>query len=299
MAHDHSHAGHQHNHSSIKNIRVAFWLNTGFALLELVGGFYTNSVAIMSDALHDFGDSLSLGLAHYFEKKSTKQRDEDFSYGYKRFSLLGAFVNSIVLIVGSIFIIREAIDRILHPEPVNAKGMLILAIIGVTVNLIAMLRLSKGTSVNEKVVSLHFLEDVLGWVAVLIGSIVMMFYTVPILDPILSILIAAFILFNVYRNLKQAIPIMLQGIPENVDIKEIKKRILNIPGIINVHDLHTWTMDGQYNVMTLHVVLEQAFSMVQTDALKQEVRHELEHLNIQHLTIETELKDNPCVLKDC
>jgi cobalt-zinc-cadmium efflux system protein len=253
----------------------------------------------MSDALHDFGDSLSLGLAHYFEKKSTKLRDEDFSYGYKRFSLIGAFINSIVLIIGSVFIVQEAISRLITPQPANAKGMLILAVIGVAVNLIAMLRLSRGTSVNERVVSLHFLEDVLGWVAVLVGSIIMMFYNVPILDPILSLLIAVFILFNVYRNLKQAFPIMLQGIPDNVDVEEIKKRILSIPGIINVHDLHAWTMDGRYNVMTIHIVLEQATSMEQTDRLKQEVRHQLEHLNVQHLTVETELQNNPCELKDC
>lgn len=299
MAHHH-HSDHDHSHHrSMGNIRVAFWINTGFALLELIGGIYTNSVAIMSDALHDFGDSLSLGLAHYFEKKSVKVRDEDFSYGYKRFSLIGAFINSIVLIIGSVFIIQEAINRLINPEPANAKGMLIFAIIGVTVNLVAMLRLSKGTSVNEKVVSLHFLEDVLGWVAVLIGSIVMMFYNVPVLDPILSILIAAFILFNVYRNLKQAFPIMLQGIPENVNMNEIKKRILSIPGIINVHDLHAWTMDGRYNVMTIHIVLEQAISMEETDKLKKEVRHQLEHLNVQHLTVETELEDDTCILKDC
>ena len=299
MTHHH-HSDHNHSHHrSIGNIRLAFWINSGFALLELIGGIYTNSVAIMSDALHDFGDSLSLGLAHYFEKKSIKVRDEDFSYGYKRFSLIGAFINSIVLIVGSVFIIQEAIDRLFNPEPADAKGMLILAIIGVAVNLIAMLRLSRGTSVNERVVSLHFLEDVLGWIAVLIGSIVMMFYNVPVLDPILSILIAAFILFNVYRNLKQAFPIMLQGTPENVNMEEIKKRILSIPGIINVHDLHAWTMDGRYNVMTIHIVLEQTTSMKETDKLKQEVRHQLEHLNVQHLTVETELEDNPCVLKDC
>ncbi|HEX5169411.1 MAG TPA: cation diffusion facilitator family transporter, partial [Cyclobacteriaceae bacterium] len=177
-------AQHSHNHDhehreSLGNIRMAFWLNTGFALFELAGGILTNSVAILSDALHDFGDSLSLGLAHFFEKKSEQTRDKAFSYGYRRFSLLGAFINSIVLIVGSIFVIQEAAKRLLEPQEVNARGMLLLAVIGVVVNLVAMLRLKRGSSINERVVSLHFLEDVLGWVAVMIGSIVMIFAKVP------------------------------------------------------------------------------------------------------------------------
>lgn len=296
--HHHDHHDHAHNHS-LGNLRVAFWINTGFALLELAGGLYTNSVAILSDALHDFGDSLSLGLAHYFEKKSTKRRDDAFSYGYKRFSLLGAFINSMVLIIGSVFVIREAAERLIHPQEANAKGMLVLAIIGIVINTIAMLRLHRGSSVNERVVSLHFLEDVLGWVAVLIGSIVMIFVHVPALDPILSILIAAFILFNVYKNLRQAFRIILQGIPENVDMEEIKQKILSIPGIINVHDLHSWTMDGSYNVMTIHVVLKSQITLQETEQIKHDVRHCLQHLHIQHLTVETEPENAACGLKDC
>jgi cobalt-zinc-cadmium efflux system protein len=298
LAHNHSHHP-DHHHSSLKNIKLAFWLNTGFALLVLLGGIYTNSVAILSDALHDFGDSLSLGLAHYFEKKSLRSRDKDFSYGYKRFSLLGAFINSIVLIVGSVLIIKEAVERVLKPEDVNAKGMLLLAIVGVVVNLVAMLRLRKGSSVNERVVSLHFLEDVLGWVAVLIGSVVMMLVHLPILDPILSILIACFILYNVYKNLRQAFHIILQGIPDNVDITEIKKILLEIPGIINVHDLHSWTMDGRYNIMTVHVVLKKGISIEEVENFKLKIRNKLLNQNIQHLTIETEQEGDNCSLIDC
>lgn len=298
MAHHHSH-DHTHHHSSLKNIKLAFWINTTFALLELAGGIYTNSVAILSDALHDFGDSLSLGLAHYFEKKSQRSRDEDFSYGYKRFSLLGAFINSIVLIVGSVLIVKEAVERVFHPEDVNARGMLILAVIGVIANLVAMLRLRKGSSVNERVVSLHFLEDVLGWVAVLIGSVVMMVVHLPILDPILSILIACFILYNVYKNLRQAFHIILQGIPENVNITEIKKKLLEIPGIVNVHDLHSWSMDGRYNIMTVHVVLKRDASIDEIETFKLKIRRSLKDQNIQHLTIETELEGESCTLKEC
>lgn len=301
MTHEHTHHHHHHGaHThSTGNLKVAFWLNTLFAVFELVGGLYTNSVAILSDALHDFGDSLSLGLAHYFEKKSSKRRDQHFSYGYRRFSLLGAFINSVVLILGSVFVLQEAIKRLAHPELPDAKGMLAFAIVGVVVNGAAMLRLRKGNTVNERVVSLHFLEDVLGWVAVLIGSVVMMFKEIPILDPILSILIAGFILFNVYKNVRYAFRIVLQAIPDDVDVNEIRKKILNIPGITDVHDMHTWSLDGQYNVMTIHVALRQQTTMEQASIIKEEVRHCLQHLNIQHLTVETELENQQCDLKEC
>jgi cobalt-zinc-cadmium efflux system protein len=298
MSHNHVHNDTGPNQTK-QNITLAFWLNTGFALLEVAGGLYTNSVAILSDALHDFGDSLSLGLAYYFHKKSAKKRDDSFSYGYKRFSLLGAFVNSLVLIVGSVFVLQEAFIRLAHPQQANAKGMLILALIGIAINGIAMLRLRSGSTLNERVVSLHFLEDVLGWVAVLIGSIVMIFANVPILDPVLSVLIAGFILFNVYKNLRQAFRIILQGIPEDVNLEEIRKRILAYTGIASIHDLHTWSMDGQYNVMTLHLVIKLHTPPAVLEKLKQDVRHELQHLHIHHLTIETEFEDQFCELKEC
>lgn len=296
MGHGHHH--HDHNRSA-SNIKNAIWLNTGFALLELAGGLYTNSVAILSDALHDIGDSLSLGLSYFFEKKSVQGRDKDFSYGYKRFSLLGAFISSMILVLGSVFIISEAIERLANPEETNAPGMLLLSFIGIAVNTIAMLRLKRGNSLSEKVVSLHFLEDVLGWAAIMIGSLVMMVADVPILDPVLSLLIAGYILFNIYKNLRLAFKIVLQGTPENVDLSEINRRIQSIPGVISTHDMHTWTMDGRFNVMTLHVVLNKKISIEEIQTVKDEIRHCVEHLNIQHLTIETELEDQSCNLTKC
>ncbi len=293
MADTHDHA--QHDHTG-QNITLAFWVNTGFALLEVAGGLYTNSVAILSDALHDFGDSLSLGLAYYFHKKSAQKRDNFFSYGYKRFSLLGAFINSLVLIIGSVFVLQEAFRRLFNPQPADARGMLLFALIGIIVNGVAMFRLRSGDSLNERVVSLHFLEDVLGWVAVLIGSIVMMLADAPVLDPVLSIFIASFILFNVYKNLRQAFLIILQGIPGNVNMEEIRKRILSNAEITNIHDMHAWSMDGQYNIMTLHLVIKVVNPPVKLEKLKEAVRHQLEHLNIQHLTIETEFEGQPCKL---
>ena len=294
MSHHHSHPD-----RTKENIAVAFWLNSAFAVLEVAGGLFTNSVAILSDALHDFGDSLSLGLAYYFHNKSVKKRDDFFSYGYKRFSLLGAFINSLILIIGSMFILQEAVRRLAKPEQANAKGMLIFALIGIGVNAIAMIRLRSGRTINERVVSLHFLEDVLGWVAVLIGSIVMLFANVPILDPVLSILIAGFILFNVSKNLRQAFRIILQGIPDNVQLEKIQLKIRSLPGIIDIHDLHTWSMDGNYNIMTLHLVVKALTPAAELERLKQEVRFELQGMNIHHMTIETEFEDQACELKEC
>ena len=297
MGHDHSH--HHHHHTVGKNERpaniiIAFWLNTFFAVLEIVGGFYTNSMAILSDAVHDLGDSLSLGFAYYFQKKSRQERDTLYTYGYQRFSLLGAFINSLILIVSSVFIIRESITRFFEPEPPDAKGMVILAIIGIAVNGYALLRLKKGTSINEKVVALHFVEDVLGWMAVLLGSIVMLFVDIPILDPILSLLIAAYILFNVFRNLKATFRILLQRRPETVDEASIRKKLLAVPGVKDLHDLHFWTMDGEYNVMTLHVVVDKNQSADQREKIKNEIKHSLQHMDIQHATVEIESEDKNC-----
>ena len=282
-----AHQNHSHTHAT-GNIAMAFFLNTSFALIELVGGILTNSMAILSDALHDFGDSLSLGTAWYFQRKSQKSRTENYTYGYKRFSLVGAFVNGTVLIVGSVFIIQEAISRLFNPQQPNPTGMLLLAILGIAVNGVAMLRLKKGSSVNERVVSLHFLEDVLGWVAVLVGSVVMMFFNLPIIDPILSLAIAVFVLFNVYRNIKPAFQIILQGVPEGVSEKEVHQLVTEEKDVIDIHDYHLWTLDGEHHILTLHVVVNNNIDLKEAEALKERIKEKLNVLHISHATIEVE-----------
>lgn len=290
---------HHHDHSDVKNIKVAFFLNLAFTILEIVGGFFTNSIAILSDAVHDLGDSLSLGLSWYFQKKAKQKSDTSFSYGYKRFSLLGAIINSIVLVVGSVFILSAAIPRIFHPQQTNVEGMFLLAIVGVLVNGAAVFRLRKGHSLNEKVVSLHLLEDVLGWVAILVGSIVMYFFEVPVLDPIMSIAIACFVLFNVYKNLSQSLHIILQGIPEEVNLKEITEMLQQFDTIESVHDLHIWTADGSYNVLTVHVVLKSELSMEKLAELKEVIRNVLNNIGIEHVTIEFEMANEHCTFEKC
>ena len=304
MAHDHDHHqghnhSHGHSHDSAKNIGVAFFLNFSFTIIELVGGLLTNSVAIISDAVHDFGDSLSLALAWYFQRLSKKKGNKSYSYGYKRFSLLGAIINSVVLIVGSIFILSEAIPRIFEPQKTNAGGMFILAIIGIVINGAAVLKTKKGSSINERVVSLHLLEDVLGWIAVLIGSILIYFTNLTIFDPILSVAISLFVLFNVFRNIKLALPILLQGTPRELDQEHIAEELKEIKEIASLHDLHIWSLSEEYNVLTVHVVLENALPMEKLAELKKQIRSVLVGEEIQHATIEFETPGEPCEFFDC
>jgi len=285
---------HEHHHEDVKNIKVAFFLNLFFTLLEIAGGFFTNSMAILSDAVHDLGDCLSLGLAWYFQKVANKGSDSSYSYGYKRFSLLGAIINSIVLIVGSIFILTEAIPRIFHPEKTQAVGMFFLAIVGILVNGLAFFRLKKGSSLNEKVVSLHFLEDVLSWVAILIGAVLIYFFNVPFIDPILSVGIALFVLLNVYKNIKQTLHIILQGIPVDINIDEISEQLKQFKGIEDIHDLHVWSVDGNYNILTVHVVMNKLLEINKITELKGKIRNSLKQKGIQHATIEFETSDERC-----
>lgn len=290
---------HDHHHHAEGNVKVAFFLNLGFTIIEIIGGLYTNSLAILSDALHDLGDSLSLGMSWYFQRLSKKGRTNTFSYGYKRFSLLGAIINSIVLIVGSVIILLHAIPALLSPNDTNAEGMMYLAILGIVVNGAAVFKLRKGHSINEKVVSLHLLEDVLGWVAVLIGSIVMIYFDAPFIDPLLSILISLFVLFNVYKNLRKSFLVILQGIPDEVDIETIRKKVRDLDEVADLHDCHVWSMDGEYNVMSIHLTLKKNYDLDEQIAIKEKARKLLKDEFINHITIELEHPEEDCELEDC
>jgi cobalt-zinc-cadmium efflux system protein len=293
-------SGHQHNHQSRKNISIAFFLNFGFTLIEFAGGLLTNSVAILSDALHDLGDSISLGLAWYLEKVSRKKSDENYTYGYKRFSLLGAIANAIILTIGSVFIMLETIPRLINPQPADAKGMFLLAILGILVNGAAVWRLKRGNSLNEKVVSLHLWEDVLGWAAILIGSVIMYFFDIPIIDPILSLAISVYILWHVVKNIRLSLRIILQGSPYEVKPEFIRNITMQMPEVDSVHDIHTWTIDGNYHVVTLHIVLNKALAMDELAKLKSAIRNKLhDSLEISHITIEFETSDEQCSLEEC
>lgn len=288
--------GHDHDHRSSKNLKLAFFLNAAFTVFELIGGFYVNSVAIISDAVHDLGDTLSLGSSWYLQNKSLQGRNNKFSFGYKRFSLLGALINSLVLIGGSIYVITEAISRLVEPEYSNARGMLIFAIVGVIVNGFAAWKLSKGSSMNEKVVSWHLVEDVLGWVAVLIVAIVLHFYNTPYLDPALSLLITLFILYNVFKRLKETLHIFLQGVPKEIDLEEIEVKLQAIPHVASLHHMHVWSLEGTDHVFTTHIKLKNIKRFQELLDVKRAVKDVLQKYQFDHYTIETELDEETCDL---
>ena len=296
----HHHHGHHHAPDatdSVRDIRFAFFLNLGFALAEIAGGLWTNSLAILSDALHDFGDSIILGLSWYLERYSRRERSDEFSYGYRRFSLLGALVNVVILIAGSLFIIVEAIPRIMNPAEPDAVGMMWFAIAGVLLNGVAALRLGRGRSMSSKVVAWHMLEDVLGWIAVLIVSIVMQFTYLPVLDPILSLLIASYILYyNVFSNFSSTLRLFLQGVPREVDARDIERRILEIEHVLSVHHLHVWSLDGERHVLTAHVVIDSSVSREGSVAVKQQIKDLSLTSDIGHITLEVEYPDEDCVM---
>ncbi|UCS92739.1 cation diffusion facilitator family transporter [Echinicola marina] len=285
-----------HHHHGQNNIKTAFFLNLGFTILEFFGGIYVNSIAIISDALHDLGDSLSLGLAWYLDNKSKKSATNTFTFGYKRFSLLGALINSLVLIIGSIFIIREGFLRLFEPEFSDAKGMMIFAIIGVLVNGYAAFKLSHGKTLNEKVISWHLIEDVLGWAAVLAASIIMMFWKTPYLDPALSIMITLYILWNVFKRLKETLMIFLQASPKEIDEQEIMSKLEALPHVDSIHHVHIWSLDGEKHVFTAHIKLKEVSGFDEVLQLKKDLRILLKGYPFSHHTIEVELPEEVCAM---
>ncbi|MDT8324531.1 MAG: cation diffusion facilitator family transporter [Bacteroidota bacterium] len=294
--------GHDHRHPDERGntgaIGFAFFLNLFFAIAEIIGGLWTNSLAILSDALHDLGDSLILGLSYILERHSGRGRTLRYSYGYRRFSLLGALLNAVILIAGSVFIIVEAIPRLANPANPNAVGMMWFAIVGVLLNGIAVLRLrSKGRSMNARVVSWHLIEDVLGWIAVLIVSIVMQNWHLPILDPILSLLIASYILYyNVFVNFNKTIKLFLQAVPDEIDAARMEKAICAVPHVLSVHHMHVWSLDGERHVLSAHVVVDAVAGKEDVIRIKREVKEIVLGEDIEHLTIEVEFEDEDCVM---
>lgn len=286
-----------HSHyNSTHRIRTAFILNLCFTVVEIIGGMLVNSVAILSDALHDLGDSLALGISWYLEKKSVQKPTEQFSFGFRRFSLLGALISSMILITGSMFIILESVKRIIQPQEPEPLGMLLFAILGIVINGIAVLKLRSGKSLNERVVTWHLLEDVLGWFAVLVVSIVLLFSDFYILDPILSLVITLYVLWNVIRRLKETLLIFLQGTPPDIVISDIENEILRINKVESLHHTHVWSLDGEDHVFSTHVRLTGIRHFSEIVGIKEEIKVLLRKYNFSHCTIETELDDETCEL---
>jgi cobalt-zinc-cadmium efflux system protein len=277
-----------------KNIFFAFILNLAFSVFEFIGGVFTGSVAIISDAIHDIGDATSIGVAFFLEKKSKKQPDKKYTYGYARYSVIGSVLTTLILLLGSAMIIYNAVLRIISPTEINYNGMIIFAIVGACVNLGAALLTRDGDSLNQKAVNLHMLEDVLGWVVVLVGAIVMRFTDFYIIDPLMSIGVAIFILINALKNLKEILDLFLEKTPRDISIDEIAEHICEVEGVLSVHHIHVWSMDGHNNYATMHVVVKG-----DTHTIKHNIRGELKEHGIGHATLEIETEGEHCYEEHC
>lgn len=277
-----------------KNMLVAFLLNLFFSIFELVGGFLTGSVAILSDALHDVGDAASIGVSYALEKKSKRQPDGSHTYGYGRYSVLGSVLTTVILLSGSVMVTVNAVGRILNPTPIDYHGMIVFAIVGVAVNFLAAFLTRKGDSLNQKAVNLHLLEDVLGWVVVLIGAIVMRLTDFVLLDPLMSIGVAVFIFWNALGNLKEALSLFLEKTPHGITVEEVVERAESVEGVLSVHHVHLWSMNGQDRYATMHVV-----ATGDSHHVKEHLREQLRELGISHATLELEAEGEPCHEDHC
>ena len=277
-----------------RNILIAFILNFLFSVFEFFGGIFTGSVAILSDAVHDIGDAISIGISYFLEKKSKHKPDENYTYGYARYSVTGSVITTLILFLGSLAVIYNAIVRIINPVEINYSGMMIFAVVGVIVNVCAAFFTREAGSMNQRAVNLHMLEDALGWIVVLVGAVVMRFTDFYIIDPVMSIGVAIFILVNAARNLKEALDLFMEKTPNGISVGEIKHHIEEIDGISEVHHIHIWSMDGQSNFATMHIVTDG-----DSHKVKELVREELKEHGISHATLELESPDEHCHEKEC
>ena len=264
---------------------VAFFLNLSYAIVEFIAGGIFGSSAVLADSVHDLGDAIAIGISAFLETISNREEDRQYTLGYKRFSLLGALVTAVILITGSILVILENIRKIVHPQPVNENGILWLGIIAVSINLLASLVVCKGKTKNESILSLHFLEDTLGWLAVILMAIILRFTDWYILDPLLSLVISIFILTKAIPRFWSALKIFLDAVPEGVEIGDLEKDLETLINVQSVNQLSIWSMDGLENNAIIHLCLEDWEQMMET---KNQVRQLLEERGIQNITIEVD-----------
>jgi len=279
---------------SKRNILIAFMLNLIFSVLELFGGLIIGSVAIVSDAVHDAYDALSIGLSYICEMKSAKKPDEIYTYGYGRYSVLGAMISTLILLFGSSAVVVSSVRRIFSPVNINYNGMILLSLMGVLVNSFAAYFTHEKESLNEKAVNLHMLEDVLGWITVLLGSVIMRFTDTHVIDPLMSVGIAVFISVNAILNLKKILSVFLEKAPQGLDSSKVKKVLKNTSGVIDIHHIHLWSIDGCNTLATMHVV-----TVTPDLEIKKRIRAALKELGISHVTVELESENEHCYEAEC
>ena len=264
---------------------LAFFLNLTYAIVEFIAGGVFGSSAVLADSVHDLGDAIAIGISAFLETISNREEDNQYSLGYKRFSLLGALVTAIILMTGSVLVILENVTKILNPQPVNDEGILWLGIIAVSINVLASLVVGKGKTKNESILSLHFLEDTLGWLAVILMAIVLRFTDWYILDPLLSLVISFFILSKALPRFWSTLKIFLDAVPEGIDIKQVKSGLEQLDNVASLNQLNLWTMDGLEKNAIIHLCLEDWEQMTET---KNQVRQLLEERGVQNITIEVD-----------
>lgn len=275
---------HHHHKKAGQNLAFVFFMNLTFNIIVIVGGLATNSMAILADCIHDLADTISIALAWTLEKVSQKDSNEKYSYGYQRFSILGAVIISVFVIVMAFVILSEAIPLLFSPEDVDAEGMMLVAIVGIIFKSVSVYRLHGGETFNEKAILFHQLGDVFEWVAILVLSIVLMFWKgAPYLDPFVSIGIALWLIFNLGRNLYKSMEVLLQKTPDNFDIEEFKSQIMAIDGIMAIENFHIWSLDGIDSVMTLKVKADFGKNV---EEIKEEIHDISKEYHIVDITIE-------------
>lgn len=275
---------HHHHKKAGQNLAFVFFMNLTFNIIVIVGGLATNSMAILADCIHDLSDTISIALAWTLEKVSQKDSNEKYSYGYQRFSILGAVIISVFVIVMAFVILSEAIPLLFSPEDVDAEGMMLVAIVGIIFKSVSVYRLHGGETFNEKAILFHQLGDVFEWVAILVLSIVLMFWKgAPYLDPFVSIGIALWLIFNLGRNLYKSLEVLLQKTPDNFDIEEFKSQIMAIDGIMAIENFHVWSLDGIDSVMTLKVKADFGKN---AEEIKEEIHDISKEYHIVDITIE-------------
>ena len=262
---------------------LAFFLNLSYAIVEFIAGGIFGSSAVLADSIHDLGDAIAIGISAFLETISNREEDSHYTLGYKRFSLLGALVTAVILMTGSVLVILENITKLFHPQPVNDEGILWLGIIAVSINVLASLVVRKGKTKNESILSLHFLEDTLGWVAVILMAIVLRFTDWYILDPLLSLVISIFILSKAIPRFWSTLKIFLDAVPEGVDIKQVKSDLEQLDHVTSINQLNLWTMDGLEKNAIVHVCLKE---IEQMELCKESIRSKLKDCGFQNITIE-------------
>ena len=264
---------------------LAFFLNLSYAIVEFIAGGVFGSSAVLADSVHDLGDAIAIGVSAFLETISNREEDSHYTLGYKRFSLLGALVTAVILMTGSVLVILENITKLFHPQPVNDEGILWLGIIAVSINVLASLVVRKGKTKNESILSLHFLEDTLGWVAVILMAIVLRFTDWYILDPLLSLVISIFILSKAIPRFWSTLKIFLDAVPEGVDIKQVKSDLEQLDHVASINQLNLWTMDGLEKNAIVHVCLKE---IEQMEVCKESIRTLLKNYGFQNITIEVD-----------